>query len=1122
MAISGQRVIVVLGMHRSGTSPITRGLKALGMELGDDMLPEAPDNPTGFWEDVAIQEFNERLLRTITQAWDSTAPIDNSVWSLPEIRSLMLEAVEILRERFGKFPIWSFKDPRTARLLPFWQALFDHMELSDSYVLIIRNPISVARSLRRRDNFSLEKSYLLWLQHTTLAYCNTRGKQRVVVDYDLVMSEPRAQLNRIANRLALPLDSSTEKAIEDYIDGFLENSLRHSAYEPSDVSLDRHAPELVGTTFEVLRRAALDHLDLDSDDVQSVLASAQSSLEGFGPIFSYLEQLERQLRAATARESLQEHRITELMQQLNGSSVESAGLRSEIETARMTHATVTVNLERTKIQNSELAQQLTAAHHDLQEIRNSPGWMVIERYRGWVNRQSFRRPRLFGTYEKAALLVLRRLSGNTSKTHRSIEPLELRTDSRSTIVAHKSQLSNGESPAIWVEPTQESCVTRPLKPRTEAVDIVVCVHNAPEDTRYCLNSILTFTMPPFRIIIVDDGSSAETRDLVERFARIHGAMLIRHEQAKGYTFASNVGMRASEAPWVLLLNSDTIVTEGWLDRMVDLGQRDAQIGLVGPLSNTASWQSVPDVIKDGDWASNRLPDDIDIPLMGRLTTRASARQGIPLPFLNGFCLLVRRTMLDDIGLFDEVGFGSGYGEENDFCIRARNRGWQLLVADDVFVYHAHSKSYSHARRIELTRRADEALARKYNHGTDILPQVTFCRESLALAGARARVSAAIDRHRILEAGRARWEGKRIAFVLPVADGGGGANVVLQEGRALRRMGVDVWLVNLTAHKRDFELSYSSLEIPVLYAPDTSALTELLADPVLRFDGIVATTWSSFFWLPPQSGKTVLAYYVQDFEPLFLNCQEPEYELSKQSYILRSEVKLFSKTTWTAEQVIAVGGKSPVVIGPSVDIDLFRPAPNDGPKVERPVRVCAMLRPSTPRRSPNLTVAVLRGLRSRFGESLEAVVFGSSEAELSAYGLSTEGFSNLGPLRPRQVVAMLARSDVFLDFSQWQAMGLTALEAMASGCAVVVPIRGGAREFSRDGETALLADTDDFESCLAAATRLISDAGLRDRIRRVAIDEAVRHTPEAAAFRMMEVLFEAEETVEDHATVAGRS
>src|SRR5690606_13111841 len=132
-----------------------------------------------------------------------------------------------------------------------------------------------------------------------------------------------------------------------------------------------------------------------------------------------------------------------------------------------------------------------------------------------------------------------------------------------------------------------------LIPHTETVDIIVCVHNALEDVRNCLAAVLRNTAPPYQLILVDDGSQPETRDFVKEFAESQGVPLIRNEEAKGYTLAANMGLRATSGNFVILLNSDTIVSPNWLDRMLRCFRENPKVGAAGPLSNTASWQSVP-------------------------------------------------------------------------------------------------------------------------------------------------------------------------------------------------------------------------------------------------------------------------------------------------------------------------------------------------------------------------------------------------------------------------------------------------------------------------------------------------------------------------------------------------
>lgn len=258
-----------------------------------------------------------------------------------------------------------------------------------------------------------------------------------------------------------------------------------------------------------------------------------------------------------------------------------------------------------------------------------------------------------------------------------------------------------------------------LRRRAAAVDVIVCVHNALHDVRRCLESVFQWSSPPFSVILVDDGSGLETARYLAEFAGSHGCRLMRNEAARGYTFAANQGLRASRGDFAILLNSDTIVTPQWIDRLLTCAESDRRIGLVGPLSNTASWQSIPEIFEpNGDWAANPLPEGMSVEHMAREVARVAGPDYPRLPILNGFCLMIRRRVLRNVGLFDEVMFGRGYGEENDYCLRAFAAGWHLAVATDAYVYHAQSRSYSNERRAALCEQAGIALNKK--HGVEIV------------------------------------------------------------------------------------------------------------------------------------------------------------------------------------------------------------------------------------------------------------------------------------------------------------------------------------------------------------------------------------------------------------------
>lgn len=248
-----------------------------------------------------------------------------------------------------------------------------------------------------------------------------------------------------------------------------------------------------------------------------------------------------------------------------------------------------------------------------------------------------------------------------------------------------------------------------------SVEIVIPVYNAPQDVMNCLRSIERNTGVPYLLTLVDDASDAETEQLLRRYVRGRPwVKLIRNDVNLGYTRTSNIGLTQSAAQWVLLLNSDTLVTPGWLEGLIECAQSDPAIKFVGALSNAASWQSVPELFDSrGKFKINILPDGWSANDFATLVRRESRRAFPRVPLLNGFCTMMERDALERLGYLDELAFPVGYGEENDLCLRAGKAGYQLAVADHVYVYHVKSASFGTERRDQLSKQGTEQLRIKH-------------------------------------------------------------------------------------------------------------------------------------------------------------------------------------------------------------------------------------------------------------------------------------------------------------------------------------------------------------------------------------------------------------------------
>jgi len=257
------RAVLVVGMHRSGTSAVARGMAALGVYLGDEFLDAQPENPTGYWEDKGIVEIDERLLKALNLRWDDVAPIAPSDFRRFRIRLVQSAAARYVKRTFTSHPLWGFKDPRTIRVLPFWQAVLRKCDAGDAYVVTIRNPRSVEASLFRRQSMDAATAQRLWLVHMVPYLRLLRGRAAVVVDYDLLMREPRPQLERIARALALPEPDPRE--VDRFATEFLDQALRHTVFSPDDADAASELGRLTQGAYRLLYDLATDRNAVDDE-----------------------------------------------------------------------------------------------------------------------------------------------------------------------------------------------------------------------------------------------------------------------------------------------------------------------------------------------------------------------------------------------------------------------------------------------------------------------------------------------------------------------------------------------------------------------------------------------------------------------------------------------------------------------------------------------------------------------------------------------------------------------------------------------------------------------------------------------------------------------------------------
>jgi len=265
--------------------------------------------------------------------------------------------------------------------------------------------------------------------------------------------------------------------------------------------------------------------------------------------------------------------------------------------------------------------------------------------------------------------------------------------------------------------TPSDCVERflpvapysPPPPRGRTIDIVVPVYRGLSETRACIESVLAAAnKEPFELIVIDDRSPEPALTAWLREASAGGAFTLLENPANlGFVATVNRGMSLHPDRDVLLLNSDTTVANDWLDRLVRSAYSSPRIGTVTPLSNNATICSYPRFCEDNSLPPLTSPEELD-----RLAATVNQGRVVDVPTAVGFCMFIRRDCLNSTGLFDVEAFGKGYGEENDFSLRAASGGWRNVLAADTFVFHAGSVSFAKGASL-LRQRGVQAITDRY-------------------------------------------------------------------------------------------------------------------------------------------------------------------------------------------------------------------------------------------------------------------------------------------------------------------------------------------------------------------------------------------------------------------------
>ena len=223
---TGKTAVLILGMHRSGTSAVAGAMQVLGVELGQDLMPAAADNPKGFFEHVGVVDIHERLLAALGRAWNDPRALPDGWLQSEAADKAAAELEALLAEEFAQAPVWGVKDPRLCRFVPLWLPVLARLKVRPVAVFVMREPREVAASLFKRNRWPEGLSRLLWIEHLLEAEVVTRGMPRTALSYDVLLDGPAQALDGVFSALDVALPAPGPAQIAQLAD-FVSPGQRH-------------------------------------------------------------------------------------------------------------------------------------------------------------------------------------------------------------------------------------------------------------------------------------------------------------------------------------------------------------------------------------------------------------------------------------------------------------------------------------------------------------------------------------------------------------------------------------------------------------------------------------------------------------------------------------------------------------------------------------------------------------------------------------------------------------------------------------------------------------------------------------------------------------------------------
>jgi GT2 family glycosyltransferase/glycosyltransferase involved in cell wall biosynthesis len=627
-------------------------LHACGLDLGPEsvLMPAQADNPEGFWEHLGFVALNDELLNELGGAWDLPPKVDEN-FKHPRLDPLHMKA-RLLIEGFDSARVWGWKDPRNSLTLPFWENLLPGLKT----LIVVRNPLEVAYSMRERNGASYSLGLRLWELYNRRLIETANEQQRLVTHYDLFFENAESELRRIADFIGLHRAEVRNAAL------LVKKQRRHTHFTVEHLIDARVAPGVIELYRALIGEASATEKSkgtmtksrTGSADEADLLPGSVSRLNAFVPErIAQIEHLYRELLAqAESRHKAQVEELSELLRDKSVSLAESEAQADELRKRLRLQLKAAERLCRFLDETNDAAAQL----------RSSARWQI-------ANPVATVKAKLFPSQSPKLLGY-----GHLEKIISAYEKWRISHPEVTAIDAQIQALISGvvPTPGQRLAPAEPPEPTRPIEFAVHEqveISIIIPVFNQLRFTQACLASLQEHQETErFEVVVVDDCSTDDTAEIVRR---IPGVIYLRNEANSGFIASCNRGAEKAHGKYLVFLNNDTLVRDGWLSALVGTFAEEPQAGIVGSklIYPDGRLQEAGGIIWcDASGWNYGKSDDPEKPEYNYLRE---------VDYCSAAALMIPKSLFASVSGFDP-SYAPAYYEDTDLSFKVRRAGYKVF------------------------------------------------------------------------------------------------------------------------------------------------------------------------------------------------------------------------------------------------------------------------------------------------------------------------------------------------------------------------------------------------------------------------------------------------------------